>query len=176
MSNEEFVIRDGTPEDIAALQKLLLEHGQNPWNHLPHDEVLLHVGGIATGKTHAVLAQIRDAIIGVVTYEIGRRYPQYQPPERQESEHGYLAEAVVHRDHAGKGIGTQLLRAAIARLLERDIREVYAMRHADNIPSGRMMEKSGMKVVDEFDDPEIRPSGSRRTAVSRIIAEEQIIN
>lgn len=172
MSNDQISIREGRTEDIAIIQQLILEHGPNPWNHLPEDEVRHHVEGIATEITFAVLALIHNSVIGVVTYEIGRRYPQYQPSEKQDNDHGYLAEAVVHRKYAGKGIGTQLLKAAIERLLQQGIHEVYAMRHADNIPSGRMMEKSGMKVVDEFDDPEIRNSGSRRTSVSQIIVLE----
>ncbi len=158
---------------IPDIENLLFEHGSNEWNHLPEDDVRRHVGAIASGNTLAVIAASSkvDGIIGVVTYELGHKYPQYQPEGRRDSEHGYIAEAVVHPDFTGRDIGTALLSSAIRDLTEAGLREVYAKRHADNIPSKRMMEKAGMVIVDEFADPEIRPTGSRRTAVMRFVVE-----
>jgi ribosomal protein S18 acetylase RimI-like enzyme len=171
VSGEIVSIRDAMPEDIPALLRLILEHGPNPWNHLPEEEVRRHVEGLARGDTFAVVAHAGELVVGVVTYEVGRRYPHYQPAGSEGSEHGYLAEAVVHRDYTGRGIGTALLGAAIESVRRRGIREVYAMRHADNVASAQMMEKCGMQVIAEFSDPVIRPSGSQRTAVARILVE-----
>ena len=172
MDNEPFSIRDGAPGDIAAIVRFIFQHGPNEWNYLPEDGVRENVGSIATGKTRAVLAFTAGELIGVVTYETGHRYPQYQPPGRREAEHGYLSEAVVHRAYTGQGIGTRLLHTAIERLFQQGMREVYTMRHKDNIPSRRMMEKCGMEVIDEYYDPDIRPTGSRHTVITRIIAKE----
>jgi len=160
-------------EDIPAIESLILEHGPNQWNHLPEDDVRRHVASIEAGATLAVVAFSKplQETVGVVTYEISRRYHMYQPPRRSSADHGYIAEAVVHPDFAGRGLGTELFSAAIQDLVSKGMKEIYAMRHADNDPSRRMMDKSGMRTMAEFDDPDIRPSGSRRTTVMRFIPE-----
>lgn len=161
------------PEAIPAIEDLLFRQGPNEWNHLPEEYVQRHLAGIATGDTFAVVAfsKPRQETVGVVTYEIGQRYPLLQPPNRRKANHGYIAEAVVHSDFAGRGLGTDLFKSAIGDLVDQGIQEIYAMRHADNDPSRRMMEKSGMVMAAEFDDPEIRPTGSQRTAIMRFSAE-----
>ncbi|TSC58875.1 MAG: hypothetical protein Greene041619_253 [Candidatus Peregrinibacteria bacterium Greene0416_19] len=169
MSYAPITIRPATSADIPAVESLLLEHGPNPWNHLPAEEVRAHVEAIATGATRAVLACIGSDVIGAVTYVTGKRYPQYQPQGRSDADHGYVAEAVVHRDHAGKGIGSTLLSATTRSMTAEGIAEVYAMRHEENGASAGMMRKSGFEVVDTFDDPVIRLTGSRRTSVERIL-------
>ena len=45
---------------------------------------------------------------------------------------------------------------------------MYAKRQEQNQASARMMAKCGFAVVAVFHDPEIRPHGSRRTAVCRL--------
>lgn len=52
----ELVIRRACVEDIEALCALILEHGPNPWNHLPEAAVRQHLQGIAASATLAVLA------------------------------------------------------------------------------------------------------------------------
>lgn len=160
-------LRQAQSDEGPAIERLILEQGPNQWNHLPSDEVRRNVEGIATGEASAVVAELDGALVGAAIYGIGHPYKRLQPPGRESVERGYVSEVVVHRGHVGVSIGTKLLRAAIDRLVEQGMREIYAKRHADNIPSGRMMEKSGMEIVDEFDDPEIRPHGSRRTTVTR---------
>ncbi len=162
-------LRAGVIEDINAIAELILKHEPNQWNYVPEDEIRQHVNKITTGETFAVVAEQDSLIIGAVTYKIGLYYPQYQPEDRQNCLHGYLAEAVVYRDYVGKGIGTMLLQAAIESLWKKGVQEVYAMRHADNLPSRRMMQKCNMAVIDEFPDPARRQFGSQRTAVTRIV-------
>lgn len=172
-TDSNFAIRDAMAGDIDAITALVLTHGPNEWNHLPEDEVTAHIADIATRRTLAVVADMHNRIIGVTTFAVVHRYPQYQPPERRMESHGYIAEAVVDREHTGQGIGTQLCTAAIERLAELGMQEVYAMCHADNRPSARMMERAGMEQVAVFDDPQIRLTGSRKTAVSRIVLPER---
>jgi ribosomal protein S18 acetylase RimI-like enzyme len=159
--------------DIPAIESLILGHGPNDWNYLPKDAIHEHLAKIATGSTLAILAfsKPKQLTVGAVTYEIGSYYPQYQEADRMEVPHGYIAEAVVHADFIGRGIGSMLLGSVIEDLAGSGIEEVYAMRHSDNDPSRRMMEKAGMVMVDEFDDPDIRTTGSRRTAVMRFSVE-----
>lgn len=157
---------------IPDIATLILEHGPNDWNYLPEDAIRQHVEGIATGSTLAIVAEsVRgdNQLFGVVTYEIGHRFPQYQPTGRETEAHGYISEAVVHRDHVGKGLGSKMLGAAIKGLVETGIQEIYALRHAENEASAGMMRKNGMLVVDVFYDPEIRPNGSRQTVVTQRI-------
>ncbi len=174
MSKLNFHICSALSCDSAAVGDFILRYGQSELNYLPEDEIRAHVEKIKTGAVSAVVAWTRDEvqeIIGVVTYEIVKRYPQYQPEGRREEDHGYLAEAVVREDCAGQGVGSKLLKEAIDKLRAKGMKEIYAMRHADNVSSARMMEKGGMEIVDEFDDPEIRTTGSGRTAVCRRIVE-----
>ncbi|HEY4963774.1 MAG TPA: GNAT family N-acetyltransferase [Candidatus Saccharimonadales bacterium] len=162
--------------DAQTIEDLIITDGQNEWNYLPEAEILRkYLASIANGSVFGIkaLAKPIQSVVGAVTYDIGHRYPQYQPLGREDAVHGYLSEAVVRPDYAGHGLGTALLSAAITDLGEMGIQEVYAMRHADNDPSRRMMEKSGMVLVDEFPDPEIRPTGSGRTAVMCFLVENQ---
>ena len=159
--------------DIPSIEELILEHGPNEWNHLPEAELREYLAAIATGDVRAIYAfsKPQQLTVGVVTYDIGHRYPQYQALGREYEEHGYVSEAVTHKDFKGRSIGPTALEAAIKDLTSSGLQEVYAMRHSDNEPSRRMMEKVGMVLVDEFDDPDIRPTGSRRTAVMRFSTE-----
>ena len=50
-------LRAATAADIEAMCELLLEHGPNPWNHLPEAEVRAHLAAIAGGETRALLAE-----------------------------------------------------------------------------------------------------------------------
>lgn len=169
MANSDYYIRTATPNDADDIRLILTEHGPSILNYLPQNEVDDHVSDISNGKVLAVVAQTEDALVGVSTYQVGQFYPQYQPPNRTNKDHGYLAETVVHREYVSKGIGTLLLKMAISNLQSNGIKEIYAKRHADNIASRRMMEKCGLIAIDEFYDPTIRPTGSRRTTVSQTV-------
>jgi len=160
------------PDDVATIAELIIDDGPNQSNYLSEDDIRQNEGKIVTRATRAVLAVDEDRIIGVITFERGRHFPEYQPIGREDSITGYVAEAVVARDRVGRGIGSTLLEAAIAQLTsDGDVREVYAIRHSDNLPSERMMEKCGMVHIDEFDHPEIRLNGSRRSVVTRFMVE-----
>lgn len=165
--SEDPAIRDGGAADIAALQALILEQGPNPWNHLPADEVRDHVAGIADGRTGAVVAEVAGAIVAVVTWEATGAFGRYQPRARRGATQGHVCEAVVHRAHAGRGIGTRLLRAAVARLRRSGCEDIYIERHEENAASAGMMRKAGFVAIDSFDDPARRPHGSGRTTVCR---------
>ena len=94
---------------------------------------------------------------------------RYQSREHVGYPHGYVCEAVVHRAHAGKGLGSKLLREAVAELCRQGLKEIYIERHEENRASAGMMRKAGFTEVATFDDPQRRSSGSRRTTVCRII-------
>ncbi|WP_222423695.1 GNAT family N-acetyltransferase [Lysobacter antibioticus] len=155
------------PEQIGEILALIREHGPNPWNFLPELELAEHLAAIRRGRTQAVVAVQECAIVAVVTFEPSDAFHRYQPAGREVEWQGYVREAVVHRAHRGRGLGSQLLTAAVARLQRMGLSEIYVERHEENEGSAGMMRKAGFVVIDVFDDPRRRDVGSRRTAVSR---------
>ena len=163
--------RKARPSDVEAMQRLLLTEGKNDYNYLPETEVKKHLEGIASGETEAVLAEIDGKLAGFVSYTWGKHYPQYEPPDARNRDHGYIAEAVVSENLRGKGIGTMLLGMARDELLKKGFSRIYLKRHAENKASARIMEKAGFVEVETFLDPAIRTYGSRKTTVCRFAKE-----
>ena len=161
------LLRPATPDDIPALQSLILDHGANEWNYLPEAEVKAHLAALADGPVRGVVAQEAGRVIGIMTYEMGIFYPEYEASP--DTLHGYVAEGVVHRDLVGRGIGARLMEEVLRALTDEGIRHIYAKRHEENPFSKRLLEKMGFDEVATFDDPLIRPTGSRRTAVCRFV-------
>jgi len=168
---EPTILREATAADIPAMLDFIYEHGTNHWNFLPKDDVAAHFAAIDGGKTQALIAETNGALSGFVTYMSARSMARYQSRERIGYPHGYVCEAVVHRDLAGKGLGSRLLREAVQRLAAQGLKEIYIERHEENLPSAGMMRKAGFVEIHTVDDPERRASGSRRTTVCRLIVE-----
>lgn len=161
----DVTIRMAASGDIETLCSLILEHGPNPWNHLPPDEVTAHLNSIADGAVQALLAEREGEILGVVSYQFSRHFERYQPPARRDQLHAYICEAVTHRAAAGQGLGSRLLSQAVAQLVEQGIRDIYIDRHEENAASAGMMRKAGFVEVETYTDLQRRPNGSRRTTV-----------
>jgi L-amino acid N-acyltransferase YncA len=164
--SETFTSRPARPEDIPAMAVFIFEHGPNPWNYLPQEAVLAHLQGIAEGSVQAVLAeQEGGALAGFVTFLASSNFERYQPAERRDLPQGYVGEAVVHRELAGRGLGSRLLGAAIQGLRAQGIGDIYIERHEENAGSAGMMRKAGFVEVETFPDPQRRGAGSRRTTL-----------
>ncbi|MGY4535137.1 ribosomal protein S18 acetylase RimI-like enzyme [Pseudomonas sp. TE3786] len=165
MNDAALTFRFAQPDDVAELTQLLLEHGPNPWNYLPEDGVHEHLNGIADGAVEAVLAEQGGRIVGFVSSIQTRQFADQQPAARRDDAQGYICEAVVHRDLAGKGLGSILLEKAVARLGEKGLVDIYIDRHEENVASAGMMRKAGFSELHTYADPQRRPNGSRRTTV-----------
>jgi len=163
MSGIEF--GEAEPTLAPAIGELLREHGPNPWNWLPEDAVTATLAAMAAGQGGAMLAWAGGDIIGALIWRPDDPYPAMRPVDIPASQAAYLAEAVVHRDYAGRGLGGRLLRELNGRLAERGIRWLTAERHEENLGSAGMMRKAGYKVLSAYDDPQRRHAGNRRTAV-----------
>ena len=164
--SETFTSRAARPEDIPAMAAFIFEHGANPWNYLPQDAVLAHLQGIAEGSVQAVLAQRAGGVLaGFVTFLASSNFERYQAKERRGLPMGYVGEAVVHRELAGRGLGSRLLGEAVAGLVEMGIRDIYIERHEQNAGSAGMMRRVGFVELATFLDPERRGAGSRRTTL-----------
>jgi L-amino acid N-acyltransferase YncA len=159
--------RAAVAADLPELLRFILEEGPHDHNHLPPDDVARHLDGIRAGTVRARLAHHDGRLVGVLTYELTEEFRRYEPPSSTRPV-AYLAEVVVSRDCAGRGIGQRLAHEAFDDVKALSARAMYAIRHEENSASARLMEKCGMELVDVFDDPERRVSGSRRTAVCRI--------
>ncbi len=162
-------------EDIHNIKDLIFTHGPNQWNYLPREETEAHIEDIACGKTLAIVAFDGTNIIGVVTFiignlgsfSLGKNFLPVHTKDLDEKRLGYIAEAVVHSSHWGKGIGAALLEGAKHELHKRGVKVIYLKRHEENAASAGIMRKAGFIEILVFDNPEIRTSGSRRTSVSR---------
>ncbi|WP_339486134.1 GNAT family N-acetyltransferase [Pseudomonas sp. EL_65y_Pfl2_R95] len=163
--SQDISLRQANAADIDALCTLIFEHGPNPWNHLPPAEVREHLQAIASGEVQAILASNDTEMLGFVSYRLANHLAHYQPLERNHQQHAYICEAVIARQAAGQGLGSRLLLAAVDKLAEQGIKDIYIDRHEENAASAGMMRKAGFVEIDCFDDKARRPNGSGRTSV-----------
>ncbi len=159
----DLLIRPACADDVPAMLDLIFEHGPNDWNFLPEGPVREHFQGIVEGSVWALVAEDGEELRGLVTFQPSDAFGRFQRDGR--TQHAYIAEATVHRGEAGRGLGTRLLRAAIADLAARGLPDIYIERHEENPGSAGMMRKAGFRELETFADPQRRPNGSRRTTV-----------
>jgi GNAT superfamily N-acetyltransferase len=153
------------PQDLPALRTLIFDDGANIWNYLPEDGIREHLDDIAEGRAHGVLALEREQLIGAVTFGLSTDFDDYLPPQARGTPQGYVSEAVVRRDRVGQGLGTRLLREALAALSAMGAQAVFIDRHEENLASAGMMRVAGFVEIDTYADPRRRPHGSGRTTV-----------
>ena len=152
-------------EHLSALQALIFDHGANVWNYLPEDGIRAHLDDIAQGRAHGTLAMQDGRILGAVTFGLSTDFDRYLPPPTRGTPQGYVSEAVVRRDRVGQGLGTRLLREALASLSKMGAKAVFIDRHEENRASAGMMRRAGFVEVDTYADPRRHPHGSGRTTV-----------
>ena len=154
-------------EHLSALRALIFDHGANSWNYLPEDGIREHLDDIAQGRAHGVLASQDGHLLGAVTFGLSTAFDRYLPPQTSGTPQGYVSEAVVRRDRVGQGLGTRLLREALAALSAMGAQAVFIDRHEENLASAGMMRRAGFVEIETYDDPRRHPHGSGRTTVSR---------
>ncbi len=152
-------------EHLPALQALIFDHGANVWNYLPEDGIRAHIDDIAQGRAHGVLALQDGEILGAVTFCVSTDFDPYLPAPLRGTPQGYVSEAVVRRDQAGRGLGTRLLKEALATLATMGVQTVFIDRHEENRASAGMMRRAGFVEVETYPDPRRRTHGSGRTTV-----------
>lgn len=152
-------------QDLPALHDLIFDHGANIWNYLPEDGIRAHIDDIAQGRAHGVLALQDGQILGAVTFGLSTDFDRYLPAPLRGTPQGYVSEAVVRRDQARRGLGTQLLKEALASLATMGAQMVFIDRHEENLASAGMMRRAGFVEVETYPDPRRRTHGSGRTTV-----------
>jgi ribosomal protein S18 acetylase RimI-like enzyme len=85
-----------------------------------------------------------------------------------------VSEAVVRRERTGQGLGTRLLREALAALSSMGVVAVFIDRHEENLASAGMMRSAGFVELETYADPRRRPHGSGRTTVCRFSFADEI--
>lgn len=152
-------------EHLAAMDAFIFDHGANAWNWLPVDGIREHLQEVVNGQEQGLLAFDGETLVGMMTYCKTHDYAKYQSAEDYGAVHGYVSEAVVHRQYAGKGLGSRLLKAAVDDLRAQGMHEVYISRHEENLASAGMMRKCGFVEIDTYIDPRRNNTGSGRTTV-----------
>jgi len=160
------IVRAG-PEHLAALTDLIFAHGANVWNYLPEDGIREHLAHVVQGRDHGVLALQEGQLLGAVTFGLSTDFDAYLPAHSRGTPQGYVSEAVVRRERTGQGLGTRLLREALAALSSMGVVAVFIDRHEENIASAGMMRSAGFVELETYADPRRRPHGSGRTTVCR---------
>jgi len=152
-------------EHLPALEALIFDHGANIWNYLPEDGIREHLRDIARGRAQGVLALQHGQLVGAVTFGLSTDFSRYLPSPLSDAPQGYVSEAVVRRDRVGQGLGTVLLRRALAALSKAGAQRVFIDRHEENLASAGMMRRAGFVEVETYADPRRHPHGSGRTTV-----------
>lgn len=165
---QQIQLRHAVAGEVSEMRSFLMEHGPNDWNHLPEDGVAAELRDVAEGKAIALLVEIDMKLVGfAIAYPGFNRFPEYTSPNTSATVVGYIGDVVVHKDYAGKGIGSTLLEETKGALLERGVLEVSIDCHEENKASRGMMRKAGFKELALYFDPERRSIGSRRSWVGR---------
>lgn len=151
--------------ELGDLKSFLFEQGANPWNHLPAEGVDNEFTLIAQGQASALVAIKDNQFVGFVIFY----HPVNLPEKYRQYTNGniaiYIAEAVVHSDYTGQGIGSELLLKVFDRAPAFGASMLVIDRHEQNAASAGMMRKVGFIELCTFVDEPRRDYGSKKTTV-----------
>ena len=130
---QEILFHTATKNDVSEMRTLLEEHGPNKWNYLPEEYVTKEFKDLVEGKAIALIAELDNQIVGfAVIYPEFNRFPEYTDSEILKKNTGYISDVVVHKEHAGKGIGTNLIENTKITLSKYGITVIYIDCHEEN--------------------------------------------
>lgn len=139
MDVKELKLRQGSPEDMAEMQKLYVDTIKNICiNDYNQEQIAIWTSSVENTirwlnifeKQHVIIAEYRQMIVGYCTLDAG----------------GYLDLFYVHKDFQRKGIANKLLHEAEQRAVELN----YDVLTANvSITAKPFFEKNGFTVVKE---------------------------
>ena len=153
--------------DFQIMRELLLKEGTNEWNYITDESIEHQFKLIQDGKALAVLAE-EGEILGFAIVIFKGSCPSKLSKYEQVSTIAYINDVVIASNQSGKGLGTRLLKESIRLAGVEKCSKVYIERHEENLASAGMMRKAGFELVETFNDPDKRTSGSRNTTVQSI--------
>ncbi len=163
---QEQLFRTATASDVEEMRSLLVEHGSNDWNYLPQEDVTKELADVAEGKAVGLIVEIDKHLVGfAILYPGLVRFPQYTDPGIPEENVAYTGNVVVHSEHAGKGLGTNLMEQAKMILLKHGASRIYVDCHEENAASRGMLRNACFEEVALYFDSERRFVGSCKTWV-----------
>lgn len=153
--------------DFQIMKKLLLKEGPNEWNYITDESIEYQFNLIQNGNALAVLAE-ENEILGFAVVILKESCPSKLSKYDQLSTIAYINDVVIAASQSGKGLGTKLLKESIRLASIEKCSKVYIERHEENLASAGMMRKAGFELVETFNDPNKRTSGSRNTTVQSV--------
>jgi ribosomal protein S18 acetylase RimI-like enzyme len=151
--------------ELDDLKSFLFEHATNPWNYLPTGGVDSEFSLVAQQQASALVAVEGNKPVGFVIFY----HPTILPSKYHQYTNGnnaiYIAEAAVHRNYGGQGIGTHLLTLVIERAPALGASMLIIDRHEQNAASAGMMRKAGFIELCTFVDEPRRNYGSKKTTI-----------
>lgn len=169
-SQISYETRLGTKSDINLVSCLFAEHFASELTSRDPDSsrrLQKELEEIENGSTLLVVALNAGEIVGAGLATQDRDFSKYEPPVARKT--GYLSKNVVSKDLRNLGIGKAIVGARLRELKNRGVEVVYSSHHADNISSAKALDAFGFEYVDSYLDLEKRLSGSRMTAVRRLL-------
>ena len=152
-------IRQATPEDIAAVQRI----AERSWEHDYPD--ILSRESVVVG-VHEWYSEERlddelgrsDAVVLVADRQgevVGFVHAAWANGDDGPSREGDVLRVYVDPDHRGEAVGSALLETAVATLFERDVERVRAMVLAENAPGKAFYRSHGFEREEGSNETQI---------------------
>ena len=159
--------------DFDVLRSLLLTEAPNQWNYITEDTIHSQFVRLKQGEATAALLE-DNQIVGFSIMLLREACPVAFEKYEERDNMAYIEDVVVSKNYAGRGHGTQLLLESMKQAHRHNIGVVYIERHEENLASAGMMRKAGFEIVETFNNPEKRTSGSRRTVILKNQTSQEI--
>ena len=159
------IYRRAIASELKDLKSFLFEHGTNPWIYLPLDGVDKEFDIVSKGAASIIVAVDNARLLGFAIFYHPNSLPSQYLQYTESKPTIYIAEAVVHKDYTGQGIGYHLLRSIIDQAADFNASLLLIDRHEENMASAGMMRKAGFELVTIYNDPKRRHYGSCNTAI-----------
>ena len=159
------IYRRAIASELKDLKSFLFEHGTNPWNYLPLDGVDKEFDIVSKGAASIIVAVDNARLLGFAIFYHPNSLPSQYLQYTESKPTIYIAEAVVHKDYTGQGIGYHLLCSIIDQAADFNASLLLIDRHEENMASAGMMRKAGFELLTIYNDPKRRHYGSCNTAI-----------
>lgn len=145
------VLREAQAQDAALISRIIADSWRSAYqeiidpvylSRLPDEYWLPSMRSwLESGRMYGLIAESDGKPVGCVIYGRGR--------DEDHADWGEIVSLYVLPGAMGKGVGSALLREALASLLEDGYRRVYLWAIQDNDRAARFYQRHGFRVTDE---------------------------